>query len=156
MAKETEEQENGSPATQRSDRSIKVMLLDDDEVNNFICSSIIQKCIPESRVISFLNGKQGLDYLESLLGKNDYNLPDLIFLDINMPVMNGWEFLDRYKKIANRFSKKIVLMMLTASVSDKDVSKAKTYDIVDDYITKPLKQDELTKVREDILARNEF
>jgi len=155
MAKETNEDDSVS-TTSPSDRSIKVMLLDDDEVNNFICSSIIQKSIPESRVISFLNGKQGLDYLESLLGKNDYNLPDLIFVDINMPVMNGWEFLDRYKKIANRFSKKIVLMMLTASISDKDVKKAKTYDIVDDYISKPLKQEELTKVREDILARNEF
>jgi len=155
MAKETNEDESVS-TTSPSDRSIKVMLLDDDEVNNFICSSIIQKSIPESRVISFLNGKQGLDYLESLLGKNDYNLPDLIFVDINMPVMNGWEFLDRYKKIANRFNKKIVLMMLTASMSDKDVKKAKTYEIVDDYLTKPLRQDELTKVREDILARNEF
>ena len=155
MAKETSEDESVS-TTSPSDRSIKVMLLDDDEVNNFICSSIIQKSIPESRVISFLNGKQGLDYLESLLGKNDYNLPDLIFVDINMPVMNGWEFLDRYKKIANRFNKKIVLMMLTASMSDKDVKKAKTYEIVDDYLTKPLRQDELTKVREDILARNEF
>ncbi len=155
MEKESDESNNVSTGTQ-SDRSIKVMLMDDDEVNNFICSSIIQKCIPESRVISFLNGKQGLDYLESLLGKNDYNLPDLIFLDISMPVMNGWEFLDRYKKIANRFSKKIVLMMLTASVLDKDVKKAKTYDIVDDYISKPLKQEELFKVREDILARNEF
>lgn len=155
MAKENDEAENGNTATQ-ADRSIKVMLLDDDEVNNFICSSIIQKCIPEARVISFLNGKQGLDYLESLLGKNDYNLPDLIFLDINMPVMNGWEFLDRYKKIANRFNKKIVLMMLTASISDKDFKKAETYDIVDSYLTKPLKQDELIKVREDILMRNEF
>jgi len=155
MAKETSEDDSVS-TTSPSDRSIKVMLLDDDEVNNFICSSIIQKSIPESRVISFLNGKQGLDYLESLLGKNDYNLPDLIFVDINMPVMNGWEFLDRYKKIANRFNKKIVLMMLTASMSDKDVKKAKTYEIVDDYLTKPLRQDELTKVREDILARNEF
>jgi len=155
MAKETNEDDSVS-TTSPSDRSIKVMLLDDDEVNNFICSSIIQKSIPESRVISFLNGKQGLDYLESLLGKNDYNLPDLIFVDINMPVMNGWEFLDRYKKIANRFNKKIVLMMLTASMSDKDVKKAKTYEIVDDYLTKPLRQDELTKVREDILARNEF
>ena len=155
MAKETSEDDSVS-TTSPSDRSIKVMLLDDDEVNNFICSSIIQKSIPESRVISFLIGKQGLDYLESLLGKNDYNLPDLIFVDINMPVMNGWEFLDRYKKIANRFNKKIVLMMLTASMSDKDVKKAKTYEIVDDYLTKPLRQDELTKVREDILARNEF
>ena len=155
MAKESDDSENVS-TTSQNERSIKVMLLDDDEVNNFICSSIIQKCIPESRVISFLNGKQGLDYLESLLGKNDYNLPDLIFVDINMPVMNGWEFLDRYKKIANRFNKKIVLMMLTASISDNDVQKARTYDIVDDYISKPLKQEELLKVREDILARNEF
>jgi CheY-like chemotaxis protein len=155
MAKENGEEANVSTSSQ-PDRFIKVMLLDDDEVNNFICSSIIQKCIPEARVISFLNGKQGLDYLESLLGKNDYNLPDLIFLDINMPVMNGWEFLDRYKKIANRFSKKIVLMMLTASMSDNDVKKAETYDIVGAYLTKPLRQDELVKVREDILARNEF
>ena len=88
-------------------------------------------------VITKNSGKEGLEYLRST-GRTENILPDLIFLDINMPAMNGWEFLQEYHKLDKDIQRKVVVVMLTTSDNPDDEAKAKNWDFISDFITKPL------------------
>lgn len=70
--------------------------------------------------------------------KDEANLPDVIFLDINMPVMNGWEFLEEYEKLNGRFQKNMLLYVVSSSVDDADIRRSRQYGTVTDYIVKPI------------------
>ncbi|WP_026902971.1 response regulator [Pedobacter glucosidilyticus] len=118
-------------------QALHILIIDDDEINNFIAAKLIDKIPPRAKVSTCLNGQEGIDYIISGLN-NQEELPDIIFLDINMPVMNGWEFLEEYAKIAHQLSKKIVINMLSSSVYNDDISKSKTFSTVNKFISKPL------------------
>jgi CheY-like chemotaxis protein len=79
-------------------------------------------------------------------------MPDLIFLDINMPGMNGWEFLDEYNKIMDPTKNSLVVTMLTTSDNPDDKARAKDWKFVSDFITKPLTKEMMEK----ILAAHDF
>ncbi len=117
--------------------TLNILIIDDDEINNFIAAKLIDKIQPQAKVSTCLNGQEGLDYIQSKLD-NKEELPDIIFLDINMPVMNGWEFLDEYDKIKNRISKNITINMLSSSVYNDDIAKSKSFPTVNKFISKPL------------------
>lgn len=119
------------------DETLHILIIDDDEINNFIAAKLIDKIPPRARVSTCLNGEEGIDYIKSRLDKQQ-ELPDIIFLDINMPVMNGWEFLEEYATLTSKISKKIVINMLSSSVYNDDISKSKTYPTVNRFISKPL------------------
>lgn len=70
---------------------------------------------------------------------NSELLPDVIFLDINMPIMNGWQFLDEFKKMQNSIDKNITIYLVSSSFDDRDISRSKDYAEVTDYIIKPVK-----------------
>ncbi len=121
------------------------MIIDDDEISGFIYGKIIEKSgVSENHVKTFLKGQDALDFLSENISNID-DFPDLILLDINMPVMNGWEFLDKYSNdIWPRLNKKIILCMLSSSVNRDDINKANSYAQVDDYLSKPLTKEVLT------------
>lgn len=126
-----------------------VLLIDDDEINNLICMKIIRKNDFAKNVETCLGAKQALNYLhDTLTGENEKPLPDLIFLDINMPAMNGWDFLEQYEKIPELNRKEIILVMLSSSMYVDDINRAKTYDSVSDYITKPLTAAHLQQIQD--------
>ena len=125
-----------------------VLLIDDDEINNMICTKIISKNDFATNVVACSSARQGLKYLQDALTDGAKPLPTVIFLDINMPVMNGWDFLDQYKQMAGLADKGIVLIMLSSSSSANDLSRAQSYPQVSDYITKPLTAVHLQHVRE--------
>lgn len=122
----------------------KVMIIDDDEISNFICKQTIQNAGFADEVIALSGGREGLDYLSSL--QEESEIPELILLDINMPGMNGWEFLDEYNEILKSLSFKPVLAMLSSSVHESDLEKANAHNDVHDYITKPLTKETLEKL----------
>lgn len=124
----------------------RILIIDDDEVNNFVCKQIIKKSGIQADVDTKSSADKGLDLLKEAIesGKNEF--PDLIFLDINMPVMNGWDFLEEYKKLLPQINKDIVLMMLSSSVYEHDIEKSKAYHEVSDYIFKPLKTDKIKEI----------
>ncbi|MFK7907683.1 MAG: response regulator [Chitinophagales bacterium] len=111
-----------------------VLLIDDNEMTNFMHRVIIEKTNCTDKIAIVENGEEGLKYLT-----NPQNAaPDLIFLDINMPVMNGWEFLEEYRELNEDKKAKSTLFMLTTSMNPSDKQKADDNEEVRGYINKPL------------------
>ncbi|HEY9000629.1 MAG TPA: response regulator [Mucilaginibacter sp.] len=123
---------------------IRILLVEDEEINNYIATRLIQKALPGAEVTSCLHGKQAIDLLLEM--KHDASkLPDVILLDINMPVMNGWEFLDEYTHQNIDPEGKSAIFILSSTVFSEDINRAREYPEVKDFICKPL---DVTKIRE--------
>jgi CheY-like chemotaxis protein len=96
----------------------------------------------------FNNGKEALDnFLQDIEAGNE--LPEVILLDINMPVMDGWEFLDEYVKVKHKIKNKVKIYMVSSSVNLSDIDRAKTYGDIVDYVIKPIKSSDLQKISND-------
>ncbi len=114
-----------------------VLLIDDDNATNFLNSWIIRKLNFSNNIVIKKDGKQALDFLNTSVN-GQFPKPQLILLDINMPVMNGWEFMDNYKNLSDQQRAKIVLVLLTTSRNSKDIAKSKEYPDITGYENKPL------------------
>jgi CheY-like chemotaxis protein len=125
-----------------------IMLVDDNHDDNFFHEREIKK-INLTNIVKIKNS--GIEALEYLKSKNDNKdpHPDLIFLDINMPGMNGWEFLQEYNKLDKKLQSHAIIIMLTTSQNPDDEARAKTWPFVSDYITKPLTKE----IMEDIVNK---
>lgn len=124
-----------------------ILLIDDDEVTNFYNSHIINKMGITQHVHAELNGVQALKYLvEKAAYNEDYVRPDLIFLDVNMPVMNGFEFLEEYEKLDESDRGQFLIVMLTSSLLDVDKNRAASFGSLSDYYPKPLTQEALQEI----------
>ena len=121
------------------------MLVDDDDDDNFFHERVIHNNYPDILVIAKQTAKEGLEYLKSKKEDNTTH-PDLVFLDINMPRMNGWEFLDEYNKLDKQFQSHAVVVMLTTSGNPDDMAKAQHNIDVADYKTKPLTKEMLEEI----------
>jgi len=126
----------------------RVLIIDDDEVYNFVFNKMIEQLALAETITTCQSGNQGLSYIKDSIDQEE-DLPDLIFLDINMPVMNGWEFLDEYQELKSRIQKQISLFLLSSSLLPDDLNKSKRYHIVDGFIIKPLTHDQLYKISEE-------
>lgn len=126
----------------------RVLLIDDDEINNFICIKQIKNSGFAEYATSCLNGQDGLDELSDALQTRPEDLPDVIFLDINMPGMKAWAFLESYSQFSPRFPKDVKLFILTSSVYRKDMEKSTTFPFVKDYLIKPLNEQVLFELKE--------
>jgi CheY-like chemotaxis protein len=106
-----------------------VLLVDDDESDNFFHKRVIEKAGITERIGIALNGKEALDFLvlkgDYRQSDSPYCQPELIFLDINMPVMDGWEFLEEYHKLEEVQKGNIVFILLTTSLNPADKTRAK-------------------------------
>jgi CheY-like chemotaxis protein len=91
----------------------------------------------------FSDGEEALDFMLDNLHKE---LPDVIFLDIDMPIMDGFEFMEEYVKIKPKLGKKITIYMVSSSVDPVDIDRAKKISEITDYIVKPITQDQLTYI----------
>jgi two-component system, chemotaxis family, chemotaxis protein CheY len=131
-----------------------VMIVDDDSVNNTVCTLIINRAQFANSVTAFTKATEALEYLQNNIKNNPSQLPDVIFLDINMPIMNGWDFLDVFVPLLPQYPKPLLLYMLSSSVYHEDMAKAKHYPIVSDYLPKPLNTAILNSIREKIGSGN--
>ncbi|MEO9887786.1 MAG: response regulator [Balneola sp.] len=116
-----------------------VCIIDDDKVYTFGVKKIIKSYLPDNNVISFENGKKALDGIQKMISSGE-ELPDLILLDIDMPEMNGWEFLNEFESIRSDVNKKIQIFVISSRI---DKSKQELYKIewdekVSDFIKKPV------------------
>lgn len=123
-----------------------MLMIDDDEINNFIAKKLINKVPQEAKITVFLNGDDGLAFLKKGIN-NETELPDIIFLDLNMPIMNGWEFLELYQTdIMPYINKKLVINIISSSVYSNDILKAETYSFINKFVSKPLTVDKIKEM----------
>ena len=120
-----------------SERNKHILLIDDDEINNFLSREIINLYMPLTKVDSFTNPEEALEYIREKL-KLQQPLPDIILLDINMPLMDGWEFLKAIDTLEQRNHFTTTVYLYTSSVYHEDTLKAQNYSIVKKLFTKPL------------------
>ena len=126
----------------------KTSIVDDDRIYIFGLSKLIEMNDFCQEIQVFNNGKEALDtFLQDIEAGNE--LPEVILLDINMPVMDGWEFLDEYAKVKHKIKNKVKIYMVSSSVNLSDLDKAKTYDDIVDYVVKPIKSSDLQKISKD-------
>lgn len=112
-----------------------IMLIDDDHLTNFYNKIILEKGNAANEIVVFENGKTALEYL-----KDNDNKVDLILLDINMPLMNGWQFLEHYDKLDDKRKAKMIIM-LTSSAHSDDKKMVEKHGSVKKFINKPLVPD---------------
>lgn len=123
-----------------------MLLVDDDEINNFISIKLIKKALLNTEIMACLNGKFAIDQLVEIQRKDPDKMPDYILLDINMPIMNGWEFLDEYKRLNIDPVGKCKIFIISSSVFSNDINKARSYPLVKDFISKPLNVDKIKEL----------
>lgn len=114
-----------------------IFLVDDDPINNLINKRLLGKVGISDKIIEFLEGEEALTQIEIL--PSDHQV--LIFLDINMPVLNGWEFLEKYLETFPKRQDKIVI--LSSSIDFQDRQKAREYQLVSGFLEKPLTLDKI-------------
>ena len=122
-----------------------ICVIDDDKIYQYLTSRVISDTIQTKDVGFFSNGLDAINYLSknSAIAKN---LPDIIFLDLSMPVMDGWSFLNNFITIQTKLAKKISIYIVSSSNDSAAIQKFKSLDLVTDFIPKPITKDTFLKI----------
>ncbi len=120
-----------------------ICIIDDDPIFVFGTKRLIIQSNFCENILVFENGMEALDYLKPVI-ENGEDIPDVIFLDLNMPIMDGWQFLDEFTKISTPQS--IIIYIVSSSINPADTNRAKLYENVNKYVLKPITQDKLIEM----------
>jgi len=119
-----------------------IMCIDDDPITLMLLKKVISKALFSKEIITAQNGEEALDFFKSLKNTPAKDIitsqPQLIFLDLNMPVMGGWEFLDRFNTPEYSSFNSTKVIVLSSTIDPEDINKSKTYPIVIDFLPKPI------------------
>ena len=124
-----------------------VCIIDDDPIYVFGAKRVLEYANFCSNFMIFENGKEALDTLVPLL-KKDGDFPGIILLDINMPVLDGWAFLDELKDIDK--AKELTIFIVSSSINKKDREKARSYEMVTNFIIKPLTKESILQIKDEL------
>lgn len=116
-------------------QNLNIFLVDDDHIYQFTAKKTLESMGLSGKISVFADGLQAIQHIKNNL-LNSEALPDVIFLDINMPIMDGWQFVEEYQKL--QLCKKVALYMVSSSVDETDMKRSKDYGVIDDYIIKPV------------------
>ena len=120
-------------------------LIDDDEVFVFLTKKAIERTHLVELIRVFSNGLDAIDFLRENSNNVDA-LPEIILLDLSMPIMDGWQFLDQFSKLAPKIEKKIIIYLCSSSISPNDIQLAKKNSLVTDYVIKPITKEKLIEL----------
>lgn len=122
-------------------------IIDDDGMYIRLLKKIIEARKLCNNLLIFNNGKESIDYFEAILKNlHEEEVPDIMFIDLNMPIMDGWEFIERFTKIENKFNKLISLYIVSSSINPVDIDRAKSLSNIKDYLVKPVRITELETI----------
>lgn len=113
-----------------------VCIIDDDDIHQYTTSRIVNSTQLAQKVLLFSDGEYALDYFGENINDID-KIPDVIFLDLAMPVMDGWQFLTEFIKLKPKAGKSITLYLMSSSINPTDLRRAKLISAVSDFIVKP-------------------
>src|SRR6266536_854723 len=123
----------------------RVIIVDDDPYCHMICKSIMRRAASNVEFLEFISPEEGIEYIESVYGKSTDDCPTALLLDINMPVMTGWDFLERYEKAGSNSKNQFVNYLLSSSIGQRDVERAAENKYIKSFLTKPFRK-EMTDV----------
>lgn len=123
-----------------------IYIVDDDDIYQYAIKKKILKRKLSATVNTFKNGHDAINYLSRVVEKGAEPLPDMILLDLNMPVMDGWDFLDQYARLQPRLKKEIKLYVISSSIQASDIDRARGISDVTDYIVKPIDDQQLDNI----------
>lgn len=124
----------------------KVFIIDDDPIHQRIAQIMIEKHKIYDEFKSYTEAGKALEYLQQNIAAADA-LPDVILLDLNMPVVDGWDFLEKFDTFRNALSKSIKIYIVSSSVDEKDIMRSQSYAYVHGFISKPLSPDIIRNTR---------
>ena len=130
----------------------RFIVIDDNPINVLVSEHIIKKVSKNAQIKTFALATLALQHIEEEYGKTDSNIPTLLFLDLHMPVMDGFEFLERFLKLDTDIQKQFKIIVLSATADDLELKKAIAYSCVTDYREKPL----TIKVLKKLIEENAF
>ncbi|RTY95872.1 response regulator [Flavobacterium sp. GT3R68] len=126
-----------------------ILIVDDDEIFVYLTRKAIEQAMIVEEIKVFGNGRDAINFLKENAG-NPHLLPEIILLDLSMPIMDGWQFLEEFHLIKPRVEKKIIIYIVTSSISPEDITRAKSFNEVSDYIIKPITKQKLIEVVKNI------
>jgi CheY-like chemotaxis protein len=121
------------------------IVIDDDSTNNMICEFVLKRAFPQTGIKLFTEPETALEYIK---GAHEINksVSTVLFLDINMPSMTGWDFLEVFKDFHEEVLKRFTIYMLSSSVDDRDKEKADLNPFVSGFLSKPLDFESIQKI----------
>lgn len=127
----------------------KILFIDDDPITLMLCKMVISKSLFSKEIVTAKNGEEALQYFNKLKQVNSKNplKPQLIFLDLNMPVMGGWEFLDSFSTEDYSEYNNTKVIILSSTIDPEDLEKSKKYPMVIDFLSKPISKEMLEYIK---------
>lgn len=122
-----------------------IAFVDDDSVYQFTASRTLKATHMAHEILQFQNGNEALAFLRDAASKSQ-PVPDIIFLDINMPIKDGWGFLDEFQQLKARIGKDIKIYMVSSSIDPRDRNRARNFPEVTDYMEKPISMTKFSEV----------
>ena len=128
-----------------------ILFIDDDPITLMLCKMVISKSLFSKEIVTAKNGEEALQYFSKLKLANGNPLlakPQLIFLDLNMPVMGGWEFLESFSTPEYSQYNNTKVIILSSTIDPEDLEKSNKYPMVIDFLSKPISKEMLEYIRE--------
>lgn len=122
-----------------------IFLIDDDPVFVYLTKKIICSINGGCKIEEFADGELAIEQLRKIFSDST-SLPDIIFVDLSMPVMDGWEFLNEYTLLQPKLKKPIELFIVSSSISPQEVERSKTYPAVSDFLIKPVAKGKIAEI----------
>ncbi len=130
---------------------MKIMVIDDDSTFLFIFRKQVERFEEANIINESKNGAEALNYIQNAIAKEE-GIPDLIVLDLNMPIVDGWGFLDEFSRISESSEISIPVCILSSTINQSDFDKANTYHLVKSFLSKPITSDQF-KVMQKLAER---
>ena len=124
-----------------------IWVIDDDEIFQFTAQKYIELKKAAEKAVSFINGHEAMNHLQQIAHDSD-ELPDVILLDINMPIFDGWQFIKEFTRVQQALKKRVLIFLTTSSIDRTDFEKAKDIPIIAGYIIKPLSEEKINNILE--------